>query len=97
MPKKISILFDAYHLYHLPQFDPVIDLLAQDNRFELFLSTSNNIAEKERALSLSILDKRPGTVIKAETEQARSGMIKKLGKEIAQLLILGGKQKREGL
>ena len=82
MPKKISILFDAYHLYHLPQFDPVIDLLAQDNRFELFLSTSNNIAEKERALSLSILDKRPGTVIKAETEQARSGMIRELAPDV---------------
>ena len=27
MENQISILFDVYHLYHLAQFDPLIDLL----------------------------------------------------------------------
>ena len=30
MAEKIKILFDSFHLYHLPQFDPVIDLLSKD-------------------------------------------------------------------
>ena len=61
MNHKYKILFDAYHLYHLPQFDPVIDLLAQDDRFELFLSTSSEIDKGERELALSIMEKRPGS------------------------------------
>ena len=61
MNHKYKILFDAYHLYHLPQFDPVIDLLAQDGRFELFLSISSEIEKGERELALSIMEKRPGS------------------------------------
>ena len=82
MPDKISILFDAYHLYHLPQFDPVIDLLAQDDRFELFLSTSNEVDQDEKTLTLSILENRPGTVIKADTEKNRSRVIRDLAPDV---------------
>ena len=78
MNHKYKILFDAYHLYHLPQFDPVIDLLAQDDRFELFLSTSSEIDKGERELALSIMEKRPGKIIKADTEQERSNIIRDL-------------------
>jgi len=40
MKTPIRIVFDAYHLYHLPQFDPVIDKMIQDDRFEVVLITS---------------------------------------------------------
>jgi len=82
MNHKYKILFDAYHLYHLPQFDPVIDLLAQDDRFELFLSTSSEIDKVERELALSIMEKRPGTIIKADTEQERSNIIRDLALDV---------------
>ena len=36
MENQISILFDVYHLYHLAQFDPLIDLLENDDRFKIF-------------------------------------------------------------
>jgi len=40
MKTPIRIVFDAYHLYHLPQFDPVIDKMIQNDQFEVFLTTS---------------------------------------------------------
>ena len=49
MPYKT--VFDAYHLYHLPQFDPVIDLLLNDNRFEVFLTTSSANLPDEQNLT----------------------------------------------
>ena len=47
----IKIVFDVYHLYHLPQFDPVIDLLKSDDKFEIFLSTSCRIKPEEKVLT----------------------------------------------
>ena len=43
MGKKYSILFDSYHLYHLPQFEPLINLLGNDDRFDIYHSTSREI------------------------------------------------------
>ena len=43
MGKKFSILFDSFHLYHLPQFEPLIDLLSNDDRFQIYHSTSRQI------------------------------------------------------
>ena len=63
MAEKFSILFDSYHFYHLPQFDPVIDLLSQDDRFEIYHSTAALNKKEEKELCLSILDLKPGTVI----------------------------------
>ena len=37
------IVFDVYHLYHLPQFEPVIDLLSNDDRFNVTLTVSSEI------------------------------------------------------
>ena len=47
MVKKHSILFDSFHLYHLPQFEPLIDLLANDERFRIYHSTSTEIQHDE--------------------------------------------------
>ena len=50
MEKPISILFDSYHLYHLPQFEPLIDLLSDDKRFNIYHSTSRDIKNVEHEL-----------------------------------------------
>ncbi len=78
MPSKISILFDSYYLYHLPQFEPLIDLLASDNRFLIFHSTSREIPKEEYELCSSILKKKPGTFIEADTEIKRQKKIRDL-------------------
>ena len=74
---KIRILFDSYHLYHLPQFDPLIDLLSKDNRFQLFHSTCSENKKVEIDLCLSILKSRPGEVIYYDNEIKRAKKVKK--------------------
>ena len=60
MENQISILFDVYHLYHLAQFDPLIDLLEHDKRFRLFFSTFSENKKEEIEICTSILNKRKG-------------------------------------
>ena len=78
MADKIKILFDSFHLYHLPQFDPVIDLLSRDNRFQIFHSTAAVNKKEERELCLNILATKPGTMIYSESEEERAKMMKEL-------------------
>ena len=59
----IKIVFDVYHLYHLPQFDPVIDLLKSDDKFEIFLSTSCSVKQEEKVLTEKILSQKGLQVI----------------------------------
>ena len=60
---KIKILFDSYHLYHLPQFEPLIDLLKDDDMFEIFHSTSNEIPKQEFELCVYTEKKNLGVFI----------------------------------
>ena len=78
MKKPISILFDSYHLYHLPQFEPLIDLLSNDKRFDIYHSTSREIQHDEYELCKSILTKKPGEFIFAVSEAERKEKIRKL-------------------
>ena len=78
MAEKIKILFDSFHLYHLPQFDPVIDLLSKDDRFQIFHSTAAVNKKEERELCLKILATKPGTMIYSDSEQGRAKMMKEL-------------------
>ena len=78
MADKIKILFDSFHLYHLPQFDPVIDLLSKDDRFQIFHSTAAVNKKEERELCLNILATKPGTMVYSESEEERAKMIKEL-------------------
>lgn len=78
MAYKIKILFDSYHLYHLPQFEPLIDLLSMDKRFDIFHSTSNEIPIQEYELCSSILSKKSGIFVEAKTEKIRQKKIKSL-------------------
>ncbi|MFQ6604078.1 MAG: CDP-glycerol glycerophosphotransferase family protein [Fidelibacterota bacterium] len=74
--RKISIIFDAYHIYHLPQFDPVIDLLKNDPRFEVYLTVSQDIDKLENDLAKSIISKRGVKTIFCDLEQERMETIK---------------------
>ena len=78
MEKAISVLFDAYYLYHLPQFDPLIDLLEKDDRFEVFYSTCSSNRKEEVDLCSSILSKRPGTFVFDIGEKKRAKKIRDL-------------------
>lgn len=78
----ITVVFDAYHLYHLPQFDPVIDLLHADDRFNVYLSTSADNIEEEQELTTEILRKRSDQVITAGTELERAKKIRQLSPDV---------------
>ena len=82
MENQISILFDVYHLYHLAQFDPLIDLLENDKRFKLFFSTSSKNRKEEIEICASILNKRKGSFIFHENEDIRKTKIKKLNLDV---------------
>ena len=82
MENQISILFDVYHLYHLAQFDPLIDLLENDNRFKIFFSTSSKNRKEEIEICTSILNKRKGSFIFYENEDIRKAEIKKLNLDV---------------
>ena len=82
MENQISILFDVYHLYHLAQFDPLIDLLENDNRFKIFFSTSSKNRKEEIEICTSILNKRKGSFIFHENEDIRKAEIKKLNLDV---------------
>jgi len=82
MENQISILFDVYHLYHLAQFDPLIDLLEHDKRFRLFFSTSSENKKEEIEICTSILNKRKGSFIFCENEDIRKAEIKKLNLDV---------------
>ena len=82
MENQISILFDVYHLYHLAQFDPLIDLLENDNRFKIFFSTSSKNSKEEIEICTSILNKRKGSFIFHENEDIRKTEIKKLNLDV---------------
>lgn len=82
MPSPITILFDVYHLYHLPQFDPVIDLLMDDKRFDVHLSYASDIRPEERLLTSEILSKRDCKVFTADTEEERASIIRELAPDV---------------
>ena len=82
MENQISILFDVYHLYHLAQFDPLIDLLENDSRFKIFFSTSSKNRKEEIEICTSILNKRKGSFIFHENEDIRKTEIKKLNLDV---------------
>ena len=82
MENQISILFDVYHLYHLAQFDPLIDLLEHDKRFRLFFSTFSENRKEEIEICTSILNKRKGSFIFHENEDIRKAEIKKLNLDV---------------
>jgi len=82
MKTPIRIVFDAYHLYHLPQFDPVIDKMIQDDQFEVFLTTSPDTEPQEYNLTKEILKARNCPLILADNEHERAQKIKALKPDV---------------
>ena len=82
MEKKYSILFDSFHLYHLPQFEPLIELLAHDDRFVIYHSTSREIPKKEYELCSSILNDKSGEFISGDNEEERKKNIRDLDLDV---------------
>lgn len=78
----IKIVFDAYHLYHLPQFDPVIDLLKKDKRFDVYLTTCANNHVSEMKLTQEILNQKGCKTIFASNEEERKKMVTKLKPDV---------------
>ena len=76
MPYRI--VFDAYHLYHLPQFDPVINLMQKDDRFEVFLTTSSKNLPDEKDLTKRILHEHNVQCVLADNENQRAEKIRSL-------------------
>lgn len=76
--EKIRIVFDSFHLYHLPQFEPVIEKLQSDPRFDVYLSYSSLIPDEEKALLGQILPRFSLPVITADTESDRGEKIRSL-------------------
>ena len=82
MANPYKIVFDSFHLYHLPQFDPVIDLLCKDERFKLYFSTASHNKPQELELCVSILKNKPGELILADSEETRALKIKALSPDV---------------
>jgi hypothetical protein len=76
------IVFDAYHLYHLPQFDPVINLMQKDGRFEVFLTTSSKNLPDEKALTKRILHEHSMQCVFADDEEKRAKKVQNLNPDI---------------
>ena len=82
MKSQISILFDAYHLYHLAQFEPLMILLEKDDRFNVYYSTSSENRKEEIELCSSVLSKRKGQFIFHKDENIRCEKIKNIGLDV---------------
>ena len=82
MKPQISILFDAYHLYHLAQFEPLMALLEKDDRFDVYYSTSSENRKEEVELCSSVLLKRRGQFVFHKDENIRCEKIKDIGLDV---------------
>ncbi len=77
-----SIVFDAYHLYHLPQFEPLIKLLQADDRFRVILTSAADNPLAERQLVAGVLERFQAETILAPTEPERAARIKALAPDV---------------
>lgn len=82
MELPYKIVFDAFHLYHLPQFDPVIDLLRKDERFDVYLTTSSENESREVAVTQKIFQEKNLPVLSASNEDERARVIREFNPDI---------------
>ena len=82
MKSQISILFDAYHLYHLAQFEPLMTLLEKDDRFNVYYSTSSENKKEEIEICSTVLINRRGQFIFDKDESIRCEKIKNIGLDV---------------
>ncbi|MEA2095176.1 MAG: CDP-glycerol glycerophosphotransferase family protein [Candidatus Cloacimonadota bacterium] len=82
MAKRFKVLIDSYHLYHLPQMEPVAKLLIKDPTFDVYFSTSHNIDLEERELALKIFDNYDWKYILGNDEEDRKKLISQLNPDV---------------
>ncbi len=82
MSKCFKVLIDSFHLYHLPQMEPVAKLLIKNPNFDVYFSTSHNIEIEERKLTLKIFDKNNWKYIIGNDEEDRKKQINKLNPDV---------------
>ena len=82
MAKRFKVLIDSYHLYHLPQMEPVAKLLIKDPNFDVYFSTSHNVDIEERELTLKIFEKNNWKYILGKDEEDRKKQINKLNPDV---------------
>ena len=75
MDKRFKVLIDSYHLYHLPQIEPVAKLLLRNPKFEVSFTTSHQIDLKEKQLTLTIFEKNGWNYIIGKDEDERQKQI----------------------
>ena len=66
-----KVVIDTYHLYHLPQIEPVAKLLLKNPKFEVTFTTSHEIDEDERKLALQIFKNNNWNHILGKDEEDR--------------------------
>ena len=82
MRKKYKVLFDVYHLYHLPQMEPVARLLIKNPHFDVYFSTSHNVEIAERELTINIFKKNNWKFITGQNESERQNLIKNMNLDV---------------
>ena len=78
MSNRYTAVFDAYHLYHLPMFEPVIDHLRHDADFQVVLTTSAATQPAEQRLATDALEKFGRETVISSTESERKKAIRAL-------------------
>ena len=73
--KKYKVLFDVYHLYHLPQMEPVARLMLKNPLFDIYFSTSHETNSEEKFLTTKIFKKNSWNYILGQNEIERQNLI----------------------
>ncbi len=82
MGKIFKVIIDCYHLYHLPQMEPVAKLLIENPEFDVYFSTSHNVDIEERELTLKIFRKNNWKYIIGDSEENRKKLIIELNPDV---------------
>ncbi len=73
----IKVLFNIHHLYYLPQFMPVADVMSENGRFDIYFSAFIDKERVEYDLITTVLKDYRNKFITGETEKDRMENIRK--------------------
>ena len=71
-----KVLFESHHLYYLPNFIPIIDLMHKRNVYDIYASIPAMMPESEKNIFTSALKKMNIKMIISENENERVKIIK---------------------
>lgn len=75
--KKIKVLFNLHHLYYLPQYLPVLEVMNKNPRFDIYFSAFIDKENIEYNLITKVLTEWKEKLITGETEKERIANILK--------------------